>query len=82
MPAELLMLRSIIAVSERSKVWNYHPATSAVGLGDKERAFGFLNKGYETRDQFTLFAQIDPAIDPLRLDSRGAIWRKKPGFPE
>jgi hypothetical protein len=43
-----------------------------VGLGDKGKAFSYLEESYEDRSIATGFATInvDPTFDPLRSDPR------------
>ncbi|MFY9528544.1 MAG: hypothetical protein WAR24_06520, partial [Candidatus Acidiferrales bacterium] len=54
----------------------YVPAVSRVGiyvgLGEKDKAFEWLEKDYEDRSIGNSFASIkvDPALDPLRSDPR------------
>jgi TolB-like protein/DNA-binding winged helix-turn-helix (wHTH) protein len=52
------------------------------GLGEKDRAFQWLEQGYQNRDFFMTFAKTDPAMDPLRSDPRFAALLKKIGFPK
>jgi hypothetical protein len=50
----------------------YVPAVSRsyiyVALGQRDKAFGWLEKAYEER--FPPFIAVDPAFDPLRSDPR------------
>ena len=39
-------------------------------VGDKDKAFEYLEKAYERREYHLYFLQIDPRIDPLRDDPR------------
>jgi DNA-binding winged helix-turn-helix (wHTH) protein/TolB-like protein/Flp pilus assembly protein TadD len=41
-----------------------------VGLGDKDRAFEWLEKGYEERDFRMIFLKVAPMLDNLRSDPR------------
>ena len=51
-------------------------------LGEKDRAFQWLDQGYQNRDFFMTFVKTDPAMDPLRSDPRFAALVKKIGFPQ
>jgi tetratricopeptide (TPR) repeat protein len=42
------------------------------GLGEKDKAFKWLAKGYEDREFFMNFVRVDPTFDPLRSDPRFA----------
>jgi hypothetical protein len=39
-------------------------------LGDKDRAFGWLDKAYEERSYLMAFLRVIPLADPLRSDPR------------
>jgi tetratricopeptide (TPR) repeat protein len=52
-----------------------HPMTMALaytGLGDLDRAFWWLERGYRERDLRPPLLQADPVFDPLRRDPRFA----------
>jgi hypothetical protein len=42
------------------------------GLGDKDKAFEWLERGYEDRSIFLVAFNVDPAFDSLRSDPRFA----------
>jgi tetratricopeptide (TPR) repeat protein len=46
------------------------PALIAIGLGEKDEAFVWLEKGYEDRAQMMSELRAEPAFDPLRADPR------------
>ena len=51
------------------------------GLGDKEQAFKWLEKGYEERtDQLTRL-KVDPTFDGLRSDPRLIDLMRRVGLP-
>ncbi len=49
---------------------SYSLVSPYVALGDKERAFAALEKGFEERSFYMPFLQVDPFMDPLRDDPR------------
>jgi tetratricopeptide (TPR) repeat protein len=51
-------------------------------LGDKDRAFEWLNTAYQERDIRLVTLPADPWIDPLRSDPRYAELVRKIGFPQ
>jgi tetratricopeptide (TPR) repeat protein len=49
-------------------------------LGEKDRAFQWLNQGYQNRDYFMTFIETDPYMDPLREDPRFTEMLSRVGF--
>ncbi|HEV2663533.1 MAG TPA: tetratricopeptide repeat protein, partial [Blastocatellia bacterium] len=41
-----------------------------IGLGDKDRAFAWLEKAYQERSNFMAYIKVEPMADPLRSDPR------------
>jgi len=41
-----------------------------VGLGEKDRAFRFLEESLAAREEDLLFIKMDPVWDPIRSDPR------------
>jgi TolB-like protein/DNA-binding winged helix-turn-helix (wHTH) protein len=56
--------------SRESYVPPYNIAMIYAGLGEKEHALDWLEKGYEARDVHMIFLKVDPKWDGLRADSR------------
>jgi hypothetical protein len=48
-------------------------------LGDKEKAFAWLNKAYDDRDIYLTEVAIEPALDPLSPDPRFAELLRRVG---
>jgi hypothetical protein len=51
-------------------------------LGNKDKAFYWLQKAYEERDCFLLELAVSPMFDSLRSDPRYKALVKKIGFPQ
>src|SRR5579864_88424 len=51
-----------------------------IGLGDKDQAFTWLNRGYQERSEHVLYLGIEPLVDPMRSDPRFALLLKKIGI--
>jgi hypothetical protein len=65
------ILRDLARESKSAHVSPYMIATIYAGLGQKDRAFEFLDKAYlEKALDLTLFLKADPRIDSLRSDPR------------
>ena len=65
------ILEQIKELSKQRYVSAYSLATVCVGLGDKEEALRWLQKGYQERAGGQLARiKVDPFLDPLRGDPR------------
>lgn len=53
-----------------------------ITLGDKDRAFEWLEKGYEDRSGFMGWLKIEPKFDPLRSDPRFLDLQRRMGLAE
>jgi len=51
-------------------VGTYEIALVYVGLGDKDQAFEWLERSYKLHDKGLTYLKMDPAMDPLRSDTR------------
>ena len=58
------------AVSRQEYAYSLGFARIYAGLGDKDQAFAWLEKGYEERSTPLYFLKVDPIWDPLRSDPR------------
>lgn len=52
------------------------------GLGDKEKAFFWLDKAATERSSFLVYSKWEPRLDPLRADPRFPQLLKRIGLPE
>jgi serine/threonine protein kinase/tetratricopeptide (TPR) repeat protein len=59
-----------------------HFAKVYIGLGDKDQAYAWLEKGYQQRDFWLLFLKGEPTYDPLRSDARFQDLLRRIGFPQ
>jgi Flp pilus assembly protein TadD len=72
-----LQLRSqkgYVAPSNFAKVY--------IGLGDKDQALAWLEKGFPQRDFWLSFLKGDPMFDSLRSDPRFQDLVRRIGFPQ
>jgi eukaryotic-like serine/threonine-protein kinase len=53
-----------------------------IGLGDKEQAFAWLEKGYQQHDFWLTFLTREPEYDSLRSDLRFQELVRRIGFPQ
>jgi TolB-like protein/DNA-binding winged helix-turn-helix (wHTH) protein/Flp pilus assembly protein TadD len=66
------VLNDLIELSARHYVSPYHIATIHAGLGDRDRAFEYLENAYKHRQNVLVFLKNDPRLDSLRSDPRYA----------
>jgi len=78
------VLRELKELSKRRYVSPYSIATIYIGLGEKDRAFEWLQKAYEDRSVWLihLHLKVDPRLDSLRSDPRFTVLLKKMGLEE
>ena len=52
------------------------------GLGDKDRAFVWLEKAYQERSNLMSYLKVIPIADPLRSDPRFGDLLRRMGLPQ
>lgn len=67
--------------SKRKYVSVSHVSAVYVGLGRKERALTFLEKGYAEHSGMMVLMNVDPELDVLHSDPRFASLQHKMGLP-
>ena len=76
------MLRDLLEQSKTSYVSSYMVATIYAGLGNKDRAFEYLEKAYDERSaDLSYFLKADLRMDTLRSDRRFQDLTKRMGLP-
>ena len=76
------VLSDVIEISKQRHVCAYEVAIIYIGLGEKDEAFRWLDKGFDNRSACMPFLRIDPRLDPLRSDKRYADLVRRIGFPQ
>jgi len=66
----LKVLAEVSGASKREPVSPFAMATLYTALGDKERAFEWLERVHSERNYYVVFLNSDPALDGLREDPR------------
>jgi tetratricopeptide (TPR) repeat protein len=66
---------------QKDGLGRYEIALVYAGLGEKDAAFGWLEKSYATRDKGLTYLKIDPCLDPLRSDQRFQDLIRRVGLP-
>jgi len=78
----LKTLDELEELSKRRYVGAYHIAVVHIGLGDKDRAFEWLEKAYDERFPALAFLKVEPIFDPLRDDPRFQDLVRRMNFPD
>jgi serine/threonine protein kinase/tetratricopeptide (TPR) repeat protein len=77
------ILRDLLRTSKTSYVSPYMIGTVYASLGDKDKAFDFLEKAYQERSpDLPWFLKADLRIDNLRSDSRYSSLFRRVGLPQ
>ncbi len=77
----LEVIEHLAKQSKRSYVSAYDMAAIYVGLGDKDRAFEWLQKAYAEHSSLLVHVKWDPRFDPLRSDPRFQDLLRRVGLP-
>ena len=75
------ILDGMLAREKSSYVPPEFIALVAIGLGDKDRAFTYLEKARRARSSLLVYLKVDPFVDPLRGDPRLAEMGRAIGLP-
>ena len=81
-PEALKTLAELEAVAQRRYSSPVRIACIYIGLGDKERAFEWLEKGFTGRSDHLTQLKMDPMFDSLRPDPRFAALLRRVGFKQ
>ena len=77
----LELLKELQELSRRQYVSPYSLALVYVGLGDKDRAFEWLNKAFQERSVHLMSVQVHPRFASLRSDQRFEALVRRIGLP-
>jgi tetratricopeptide (TPR) repeat protein len=75
------ILEKLLEHSRVDFVDSYAIGMIHVGLGDKDKAFEWLEKAYQERSEELLFLKVEPVLDPLRADPRFQSLIRRIGLP-
>ncbi len=64
----------------RDSVGRYEIALVYAGLGDKQKAFAWLEESYKAHDEGLTNLKLDPCMDPLRSDPRFTDLMRRVGL--
>ena len=77
---EAKKLVETFAGSEANKKRPYEIAEGFATIGDKERAFEWLEKSYQKRQANFVSVKIDPAFDSMQNDPRFSVLVQRVNF--
>jgi len=75
------ILAQLTEQARRGYISAYDLAVLHLGLGNKEKAFEFLDKAFQERSAFLIHIQWDPRFDILHSDPRFAELLRRVGLP-
>ena len=76
------VLNFLLERSTEQFIWPEIIAFVYAGLGEKDRAFEWLEKSFEGREFWLTTLQVNPLFDPLRSDPRFQDLLRRMNFPE
>lgn len=62
--------KTLDEMAKQRQISPHYFALIYAGLGEKDRAFEWLNKSYEERAERLVWLKVDPRLDNLRSDPR------------
>jgi TolB-like protein/Flp pilus assembly protein TadD len=78
--AALDVLAQLTELSNQRYVSPYDVALIHAALSEIDEAFRWLEKGYDERVEWMIYANVDPRLDPLRADARFSDLIGRLGF--
>jgi len=76
------ILDHYLELYKSNPIWGGTIAFLYLGLGDKDRAFEWLEKAFEQREGWIPFMNMAPIFDPLKDDRRYKDLLRRMNFPE
>jgi TolB-like protein/Flp pilus assembly protein TadD len=75
-------IKKLNDISRTQYVMSFWIASIYAALGDKDKAFAELEKGFAQNDLFIVYLKVDPQMDSLRDDARFKDLLKRMNLPE
>ncbi len=76
------LIAEFTADASQRKVPAYDLAIVYAGLGEKEKAFVWLEKAFEERSEYLTYLKVEPRLDPLHSDVRFASLLNRLGLSQ
>ena len=74
-------IQKLVDGSANNRVGTFEVAAVYAGLGEKDRAFEWLQRAYKVHDSEMCYLKSDPRLDPLRSDPRFQALLRRMNFP-
>jgi serine/threonine protein kinase len=75
------VLDDLTKLAKQKYVAPHFVAGIHIGLGENDRAVGYLEESYEERSHWLIYLRIDPSMDDLRDDPRFQNLLRRVGLP-
>ena len=75
------ILNELLELNKRRYVTPAALANVYIGLGNKDQAFGWLEKAFNEKSNYLAYLKVFPILDPLRSDPRFADLVRRVGLP-
>ncbi len=76
------VLNTLLSQRNKRYVSAFDIAVIYIGLGDKDKAFEWLDKAVDERSTFLVYSRWEPRLDPLRSDPRFNQLLSRIGLPQ
>jgi serine/threonine protein kinase/Tfp pilus assembly protein PilF len=73
-------LDQMLEQSKKSYIAPWMIAAVYIGLGERDKAFEWIEKAFEERDHWLIYFKVSPIVDNLRSDPRFPTILKRMGF--
>lgn len=74
------ILKELLQLQKHRYITPLAPAYIYIGLGNKDEAFAWIEKGFEERSNHIAFFKVSPTVDSLRSDPRFADLLRRSGL--
>jgi len=78
----LQVIADLKAKAKQRHISSYAIATVYAGLGDRDKAFEWLEKAYDERSPGLTWLKVEPMLDSIRSDPRYADLLRRMGLPQ
>lgn len=76
------ILNELLELNETRYVTPAAMVNVYIDIGDKNKAFEWLEKAFEERSTYVAYLKVFPIVDPLRSDPRFADLLRRVGLPQ